>query len=317
MADLLTTDDAPPSSSRDQSRGETPIVPRNSIAGRALVAVIAIMTFLAALTTGAVVLVRSAAGEWQTDVSRELTVQVRPVSGRDIEADVNAAAGIIRAAPGVADVHAYSREEAARLLEPWLGNGLVLDDLPMPRMIVIRVAAGGQPDLAKLRTSLKAAVPSAALDDHRGWIEHMRAMARTVVAGGLLLLLLMLVATVLSVTFATRGAMAANRPIIEVLHFIGARNSFIAGRFQHHFLMLGLQGGVIGGGAAALLFLLAHGLSAWFSGSAAEDQVGALFGQFSIGAVGYVALIGDILLIAVVTAVTSRYTVNRTLEAVE
>jgi cell division transport system permease protein len=81
--------------------------------------------------------------------------------------------------------------------------------------------------------------------------------------------------------------------------------------------MLGLQGGVIGGGAAALLFLLAHGLSAWFSGSAAEDQVGALFGQFSIGAVGYVALIGDILLIAVVTAVTSRYTVNRTLEAVE
>jgi hypothetical protein len=30
-----------------------------------------------------------------------------------------------------------------------------------------------------------------------------------------------------------------------------------------------------------------------------------------------VALIGDILLIAVVTAVTSRYTVNRTLEAVE
>jgi cell division transport system permease protein len=317
MSDLLTTDDASPSASRDQSRGETPIVPRNSVAGRALVAVIAIMTFLVALTTGAVVLVRSAAGEWQTDVARELTVQVRPVSGRDIEADVNAAAGIIRAVPGVADVHAYSREEAARLLEPWLGNGLVLDDLPMPRMIVIRVASGGKPDLAKLRTSLKAAVPSAALDDHRGWIEHMRAMAGTVVAGGLLLLLLMLVATVLSVTFATRGAMAANRPIIEVLHFIGARNSFIARRFQQHFLMLGLQGGVIGGGAAAFLFLLAHGLSAWFSGSAAEDQVGALFGQFSIGVTGYVALIGDILLIAVVTAVTSRYTVNRTLEAVE
>jgi cell division transport system permease protein len=317
MSDLHTTDDAPPSPSRDQPRGETPIVPRNSVAGRALVMVIAIMTFLVALTTGGVVLVRSAAGEWQADVARELTVQVRPMGGRDIEADVNAAAGIIRAAPGVAEVHAYSREEAARLLEPWLGTGLVLDDLPMPRMIVIRVAAGGKPDLAKLRTSLKAAVPSAALDDHRGWIEHMRAMARTVVAGGLLLLLLMLVATVLSVTFATRGAMAANRPIIEVLHFIGARNSFIAARFQQHFLMLGLQGGVIGGGAAAFLFLLAHGLSAWFSGSAAEDQVGALFGQFSIGVIGYVALIGDILLIAVVTAVTSRHTVNRTLEAVE
>ena len=39
-------------------RVETPIVPRNSIAGRALVAVVAIMTFLASLTTGAVMLVR-------------------------------------------------------------------------------------------------------------------------------------------------------------------------------------------------------------------------------------------------------------------
>jgi cell division transport system permease protein len=193
----------------------------------------------------------------------------------------------------------------------------VLDDLPMPRMIVIRVAAGGQPDLAKLRTSLKAAVPSAALDDHRGWIEHMRAMARTVVAGGLLLLLLMLVATVLSVTFATRGAMAANRPIIEVLHFIGARNRFIARHFQRHFLMLGLQGGLIGGAAAVVVFLIAQGLSAWFAGSAAEDQLGALFGRFALGLLGYAALAGLVLLIAAVTALTSRYTVNRTLETVE
>src|SRR5262245_15171552 len=64
---------------------EASIVPADSIAGRALLAVIAIMTFLAALTIGAVVLVRSAAGEWQSDVSREVTIQVRPAEGRDTE----------------------------------------------------------------------------------------------------------------------------------------------------------------------------------------------------------------------------------------
>ena len=85
-------------------------------------------------------------------------------------------------------------------------------------------------------------MPSASLDDHRGWVERMRAMAGTAVVGGVLLLLLMLVATVLSVSFATRGAMAANRPIIEVLHFVGARNRFIAGSFQRHFLLLGSAG---------------------------------------------------------------------------
>jgi len=42
-------------------RFETPLVPRNSISGRALVAVVAIMTFLASLTTGAVMIVLGAA----------------------------------------------------------------------------------------------------------------------------------------------------------------------------------------------------------------------------------------------------------------
>lgn len=114
-------------------RVETPIVPQSTIAGRALVAVVAIMTFLASLTTGAVMLVRAAAIDWQADVAREVTIQVRPVAGRDIEADIAQAVAIARAFPGVAEVRPYSKEEAGRLLEPWLGTGLQLDDLPMPR----------------------------------------------------------------------------------------------------------------------------------------------------------------------------------------
>jgi cell division transport system permease protein len=80
---------------------------------------------------------------------------------------------------------------------------------------------------------------------------------------------------------------------------------------------LGLQGGLIGAGAAIIMFLVAQGLSAWFAGSAAEDQLGALFGRFSLGPLGYAALAGQALLVAVVTAATSRYTVNRTLGTVE
>jgi cell division transport system permease protein len=312
MSELRSTD-----STRRNRRIETPVVPRNSIAGRALVAVIAIMTFLASLTTGAVVLVRAAASEWQADVAREVTVQVRPVNGRDLDADVNASVGIIRGMAGIAEVRPYSAAESARLLEPWLGQGLSLDDLPLPRLIVVRLSAGAAPDFARLRRALADAVPSASLDDHRGWVDRMQTMAGTAVFSGLAILLLMVAATVLSIAFATRGAMAANRPIIEVLHFIGAHNSFIAGHFQRHFLVLGFQGGMIGGGAAILIFLAAQGLSAWFGGTAAEDQLSALFGQFSLGLQGYLVLAGQVLLIAAVTAVTSRLTVNRTLETVE
>jgi cell division transport system permease protein len=145
----------------------------------------------------------------------------------------------------------------------------------------------------------------------------MRAMADSAVIAGIAILILMLVATVLSVSFATRGAMATNRPVIEVLHFIGARNAFIARHFQGHFLMLGLQGGIIGGGAAIVLFALAQLFGRWFGGTAAGEQASALFGTFSIGLAGYGAVVVMIVLIALVTAFASRHTVNRTLEAID
>jgi cell division transport system permease protein len=302
---------------RKLPRFDTPLVPRNSISGRALVAVVAIMTFLGSLTTGAVMLVGSAASEWQADVAREVTIQIIPAPGRDLDAGVDKAATVARAFPGIGDVRAYSKEESIKLLEPWLGNGLSLAELPVPRLIVVKISSGAAPDIPQLRRMLAEQVPGATLDDHRGWIDRMRAMAGTAVAVGVCILILMIAATMLSVTFATRGAMATNKPVIEVLHFVGAKNGFIAGLFQRHFLLLGLEGGGIGGGSAIVLFALASAISRWFNGTAMGDQTAALFGSFSIGIAGYAAVLGQVVLIAVVTAVTSRHTVNRTLETIE
>jgi cell division transport system permease protein len=291
----------------------TPIVPSGSIAGRALTAVIAIMTFLAALTTGGVVMVVNAAGDWQAEVGREVTIQVRPAAGRDVEADVRAAVAIARAAPGVADAQAYSRDESAKLLEPWLGSALPLNDLPIPRMIVVKLG-GAKPDFTSLRSALAAQVPGASLDDHRGWIDRMRATAHTAVAVGIGVLCLVLAVTILSVTFATHGAMAANRPIIEVLHYVGATDSFVAGQFQRHFLLLGLRGGALGGGAAIVLFGLMQAANAWLGGPAGNVS---LFGSLSLGATGYIVIVAQAILLGVVAALASRQTVNRTLASIE
>jgi cell division transport system permease protein len=293
------------------AHNETPIVPSSTIAGRALVAVVAIMTFLASLTTGAAIVIRGAAGEWQQDVSREVTVQVRPMSGRDLDADIEAVIALAQRFPGIAEVRAYTKEETARLLEPWLGTDLQLDDLPVPRIVMVRIERGARPDLVTLRAALRD-IPSATLDDHRSFVERMRAMARLAVLGGIAVLALVLTATILSVTFATRAAMASNRTVIEVLHLIGAKNAFIADNFQRHFLELGLKGGAAGGGFAIALFALAEVLGSYSDGG----EVAALFGIFSLGAWGYVAVIVQVVLIAVVTAATSRYTVNRTIESI-
>ena len=237
-----------------KARNLSPIVPRASISGRALVAVVAIMTFLASITTGAVLLVSASAAEWQSEVASEITIQIRPAAGRDLDRDAAAVTEAMRTQAGIVEVRPFSKDESAKLLEPWLGSGLSIDQLPVPRVIVARVQPGTTLDLAALRARVTQAAPSATVDDHRAWIERMRSMTGATVAAGIGILALVIITTIISVSFATRGAMAANRPIVEVLHFVGAGDSYIANRFLRHFLMLGLEGGLIGGGVAMLGF---------------------------------------------------------------
>src|SRR2546421_10283454 len=118
-----------------RARNMSPIVPRASIAGRALVAVVAIMTFLASITTGTVLLVSASAAEWQSEVASEITIQVRPMAGRDLARDATAVTDAMRAQPGIVEVRPFSKDESAKLLEPWLGSGLSLDGLPVPPRI--------------------------------------------------------------------------------------------------------------------------------------------------------------------------------------
>ena len=127
----------------------------------------------------------------------------------------------------------------------------------------------------------------------------MRAMAGSAVAAGVGVLVLMIAATMLSVTFATRGAMATNKPVIEVLHFVGAKNGFIAGHFQRHFLLLGLQGGALGGGVAIAAVRAGRRRSAAGSPAApAASRARRCSARSRSGFGGYVAVLGQIVLIA-------------------
>jgi cell division transport system permease protein len=294
-----------------------PIVPVQSISGRSLMIVIAIMSFLACLTLGAVSLVRDASLAWQDDIVREITIQVRPVDGFDTLAEAKKATDIAASMPGVANARALEDWENAKLLEPWLGSGLDMADLPIPHLIVVELDDPDAVDLIGLTARLNGEVKGASLDDHRSWTDRLKTMANATVIVGVSILGLVFVATVLSVIFATRGAMASNRDIVSVLHYVGAEASFIAREFQRHFLFLGLKGGLLGASGAATLFAI---LSFFIGRSIATpegDQVSALFGRFAIGPTGYLGALVIALLIGVMTAITSRLTVYRHLASIE
>ena len=141
-------------------------------------------------------------------------------------------------------------------------------------------------------------------------------MAAAAVAGGLGIFGLVLAATVLSVAFATRGAMASNRPIVEVLHFVGAKEAYIASQFQRHFLVLGLKGGIDrrarGDGVPGARRTARRQVRRHRGRSPGDRAVRHVLDR----PLGYAMVAAEVLLIAVITAITSRRVVLHTLRTI-
>lgn len=232
------------------------VMPQSTTASRTLTMVMAVMCYLACLSLGSLVIINKAVNSWTSEISSQVTIQIKPVDGRPIDNEIRKALGILRATPGILDAVAMSGEDAAKLLEPWLGSGDILAELPVPRMIAVGIDPRTPPDLAALAQRLESEVAGASLDTHRQWQGQLTRTAGTLKLIGVGVLLLISATTVAIVIFATRSALASNHEIVEVLHLVGAYDGFIAIQVQWHFLKLGLKSGIIGGLAGIATFLL-------------------------------------------------------------
>jgi cell division transport system permease protein len=284
------------------------IVPAENVAARSFAAVIAIMTFLACLSVGAAAIVARAAGAWQGDISREFTVQIKPFDKADMELSVREAGRLLAQFPEIERVTALDAGDAARLLEPWLGAGANLKDLPVPRLLAVTVKRDARPDFDAIRAALGRSVKGASIDDHHAWRDDLGRAASALIAAALAVLGLVLGATALIVAFATRGAMAGSRDVIDVLHFAGAEPGRIAGFYQRHFFAAALRGAAGGG-------LLAAALTAALR--VASGGATALAGPLTPGVTGYGAMAAIAALVALLAALASRFVALRHLRGLE
>jgi cell division transport system permease protein len=240
-----------------------------------------------------------------------MTIQMRPDSRRDMEADLSRALALAAGVPSIETVRIVPKAESDRLLEPWLGAGLDLVELAVPRLIVLKLKPSIGPDLATFSEALRQDLPNAILDDHRLWVRRLSTMASTIILSGVAVVVLVLSAAALAVAFATRGAMAGSRDSVEVLHLVGADDAFIAREFQSRFIRLGLKGGAVGGGAAILVIALLGWIASRWRAAPEGEQLQALFGAFEIGWTGYAAVVMVAIVVAAIAGLVSRFTVRR------
>lgn len=225
---------------------------------------IGIMAFLAALALGASLLAERASLGWRAGLSDRLTVQIlvpaRGDAANAIARETAAALAVLRAAPGIAHAAPLTEDEMQRLVEPWLGKGSLVAELPLPKLIDVEVTPGARVDLVELATQLKTAAPDSQLDDHSRWLSRLKGLADTITWTAYGILVLIAVATAASVMFATRAGLAAHHEMVSLLHQMGARGGFIARGFEQHFALTTFAASALGATLAALLFLTAGGL---------------------------------------------------------
>src|SRR6185369_2562723 len=309
--------DAEPRTRRSARAGPVaPIVPAGSVTGRSLTLVISIMCFLACLTAGAVYMMHQAADAWLRDISSEVTVQIEPKANTDTEKLVADVTGFLKQQPGLRTVRALSADDSAALLEPWLGKSDVLKTLPVPRLIALEMDLASPANMDTLRGALTGQFKGVTLDDHRQWQQQIRTVTRSFALGGLAILLLVGAAPTAIIVSATRSAMASNRDVVEVLHFVGATDRFIAREFEKHFLRLGIRAGLVGALSAMVVFLVMPWVMEFLGGSSLTmAEMHRLIGTGALDPSGYVLLGILVVVIASLCMVTPRIGVFRILNS--
>jgi hypothetical protein len=191
-------------------------MPANSASGATLHTIVAVMSFLACLALGGVLTLSQLAAQWTQGLSGSATVQLLPSTQISPDDQIKETLSVVTRWPGVLSARAIEQSEARALLEPWLGAGNVIDDLPMPRLVEVTLRPGQPIELEGLSRKLSDTVPGAQLDDHGRWNAELASFAASSAAIGWSVLLLIAIATLAIIIFATQAGLRTHREIVEV-----------------------------------------------------------------------------------------------------
>ncbi|MEL7490624.1 MAG: hypothetical protein AAGJ73_07885 [Pseudomonadota bacterium] len=286
-----------------------PLLPEAGAGGAPLTAVIGVMSFLATMAFAAFIVIASATTAWTEELRTAFTVQIKAADAETIAANTQEAVRILQSVEGVTEVSVIEPEEAAKLLEPWLGKGNIGDYLNVPAIIEVTAKDAVRADLELLQSRLSAAAPGAVIDDHGEWHGRLSSAAQSGALMAFFVFALVMGAACAIAIFAARAGLAANENVVSLLHLVGATDQFIANEVQRRFVILGLRG-ALGGAVVAVLALVLSGAAMQSGGE------GRFFlPDFALNGWSALLLLIAPLLICVVTAVSARMTVLKSLRS--
>ncbi len=208
---------------------------------------IAFMSLLAILSVAGFLLLKQVSDLFEYNSNDTMTIQVPSGnSEKRTNKKITQIINILKETGGVIEVSLVPKVEVIQLLKPWLGTISESQTLPLPRIIDIQIDRGSGITPEKISNVLTIIVPDITVDDHSIWLIGLVKTLQSAELTALFILLLIIFVIIGTVIFTTRTGMGIHKQTIEVLHFVGAHDDFIARQFAIRGLVVGLQGGLIG-----------------------------------------------------------------------
>lgn len=267
---------------------------------------LAFMVYLAALALAGLFILNDVTRQFDRGIENTLTIQI-PVSDNDLNDDRKVAAVLsrLRRTLGVETADALDRAQVAAMLRPWLGESAGSDQLPLPRVIDVTVArkSGFRVDI--IRDALEPIVPGIVVDDHGAWLGDFLRAIRGAELLAIAVVLLICVITIVMVIFTTRTGLGLHRETIEIMHFVGARDSYVARQFALRFSLMGIKGALIGIAIAVPSLLLLSVI--------AENSELGLVPSFNLGLAAWISIGALVPASSLIAMLTARATVIKSL----
>ncbi|WP_114912339.1 cell division protein FtsX [Acidibrevibacterium fodinaquatile] len=249
---------------------------KRAFAPRLLPLLVAAVALLAALALAGMLAAAGLARHWREGAGASLTIQVpAPQAPADAGAASRADAvlAVLRADPGIIAARRLSDAELEALLRPWLGATPGTLGLAVPAVITVRRAAGAAPVAEEtLAARLTPVAPGTLVEAAGPWFSHLTVLARSLQALAALALLIVGMIAALVIAIATRASLAARREALEIVHGLGASDSYIANRFAARASWLAALGGGLGTLAALPALALLGQVAAPFAGLIAPSK---------------------------------------------
>lgn len=273
---------------------------------------IALMSVLGMLALCASFALSAMTQRWSDGLENKVSVEIPASdSGGEVTAPgivqsmTDDAARLLMGRPDVTEAKIMEESEIRELLSPWLGDDMVMDSIPLPGLISVTFEKGAVPDLKELEVELKDVAPRARIDTHESWLSDVLRFTGALQFAAILLTLIIGATTLVAVAGGVRSKLSENKEELELLHLMGASDSYIAKQLQRHTLILSLQGGAAGVAAGGILL---------FAISLIAGEIGVnLVPDFRLDNAQKMMLLLLPVPIAVLAMMTARFTVLRVL----